>query len=386
VPLRLAALLLLAALACGCGAAPGPGSEEVSDPAAFEDFPLYDIGDAFEDTPLESVSRRPGYVEFRYGSDSRLLLQIWPGCVRNPMLREGVLLEGARIEQELRLRGATVYVFEGGGRVEIPTRGATIVVRTHGLREAKLAVQALEGVNNPLERNDPLPAAKPTQVSTPCSANDPEASEIAGALEAALAEGAQSPPTIIGCSRSLAVSRTGEFEDAHDCAGFFDPDEALQWCALSRADDPLAATVAGSCETAVSSGASSQPFSEEATLRWGVRARAVCEPHLALVAEAIAAMDQERVATDLSYVWEVMGGWEADVVADLRTVPAPSAEAEELLALYEERIQAIDAAVAEYHAGGQDDALATLRRIEDATPELVRRFEAVGAPACAPPW
>jgi hypothetical protein len=386
VRLRLAALLLLAALACGCGAARGPGSEEVFDPAVFEDFPLYDVGEAFEDTPLENVSRRPGFIEFRYGSDSRLLLQIWPGCVRNPLLREGVLLESHTVERELRLRGATAYVFEGGGRVEIPTRGATVVIRAHGLREAKLAVQALEGVNNPLERDDPLPAAKPTTASAPCSANDPEATLVAEGLTDALSANGGVPPSIVQCGRSLAVARENGVADAHDCLTGEAGGEGSSWCVLSSASEVVSGTLALTCEAAARQGAFAEPFEDQGAVAWGLRARAVCEPHLAQVPEVIAGLDQERVTTDLSYVWEVMGGWEADVVADLRTVPAPTAEVEELLALYDERIQAIDAAVAEYHAGGQEDALATLRRIEDATPELVRRLEAVGAGACAPPW
>jgi hypothetical protein len=246
-------------------------------------------------------------------------------------------------------------------------------------------------VNNEVERSDPLPAATVTEASSPCSpddpkADDPEAAEIAAVLGSALAEGAPAPLTRVACSRSLAVARAGEFEDAHDCVGFFDPDEPLDWCVLSGADDPLAAAVAGSCETAVARGASSQPFREEATLRWGVEARAVCEPHLTLVAETVAASVQSPAETDLSYVWKVAGDWEAEVVADLRAVPAPSAEAEELMALYEERIQAVDAAVDEYHAGDEEDALATFRSIEEGTHELVQRFEAVGAPACAPAW
>jgi hypothetical protein len=142
---HLPVLALLVALACGCGSAQAPAAEEDFDPAAFEDFPLYDVGQSFEDAPLASVSRRPGYVEFRYGSDSRLLLQIWPGCVRNPLLRQGALLEGHRVEGQLLLREATVYVLEGGSRVEVPTEGATVVVRAEGPEDAKQAVEALEG-------------------------------------------------------------------------------------------------------------------------------------------------------------------------------------------------------------------------------------------------
>lgn len=380
------ALLLLALLACGCGAAPGPGSGELDDPSTYEDFPLYDVGDAFEDEPLESVWRRPGFVEFAYGSDARLLVQIWPGCVRNPMLREGVLLEGHRLERELRLREATAYVFEDGNRLEIPTRGATIVLRARGLREAKLAARALEGVNNPLERSDPLPAAKPSQSSAGCSTNDPEAALVADGLENALAANGDPRPSIVQCSRSLAVAREDEIADAHDCLTGESGGEASSWCVLSSTSELVSGTLALTCEAAAQQGALSRRLEDEGTLAWGVRARAVCEPHLAQVPDVLAGLDPDRTATDLSYVWEVMGDWESDVVADLRAVPAPSAEAEEILALYDARVQAIDAAVAEYHAGGEDDALATFRRLEDQAQELVARFEAVGAGACAPPW
>jgi hypothetical protein len=64
----------------------------------------------------------------------------------------------------------------------------------------------------------------------------------------------------------------------------------------------------------------------------------------------------------------------------------PSAEAEEVLALYEARIEAIRVAVDRYHGGQRRKALADLQRIQDETPELVARFATLGAPACAPPW
>src|SRR5687767_9247936 len=85
----------LAALACACGAAPRSGAGELEDHAAFKDFPLYALGDSFDGAALNSVRRRPGYVEFTYGSDPPLLVQVWPGCVRTPLLRPGVLVEGA---------------------------------------------------------------------------------------------------------------------------------------------------------------------------------------------------------------------------------------------------------------------------------------------------
>jgi hypothetical protein len=382
----LSALLFLAVVACGCGAVQGPGSAELADPVSFEDFPLYDLGDEFAGAPLEAVRSRPGFVEFAYGSEPRVLVQIWPACVRNPLLRPGVLVEGHRLERELALRGARAYVFEGGRRLEVAIRGATVVIRAGDLREARRAARELEGVNNPLERGDRLPRADAAEVSASCAANDPEATRVAAALEDALAADGQPPPTIVGCGRSLAVERTEEVDDAHECVGFFDPQNGLVWCVLSAEETVLAGTVAGSCEAAAVGGTGRRPLSDPATLEWGVRAEAACQKWLAAVPGVLASLDQERMQTDLSYVWEVMRSWEVDVIAELRALPSASAEVEELLALYEARAAKIDAAVAEYHAGGTEDALATLRRVEDEAPDLVARFETVGAGACAPHW
>jgi hypothetical protein len=386
---RLSGLLLLislSAVACGCGAPARSGSEVLEDPESFDAFPLYSLGDSFGEASLEIVRRRPGFVEFVYGSGPPVLVHVWPGCVRNPYLRPGVLVEGSAFERTLLLRGATAYVFEGGRRLEIPTRGATVVLRARDLSEARRAARQLEGVNTPLEKDELLPAVEPTQTTAGCEGHDPEAEEVAAELKAALSGASQTPPTIVGCGRSLAVARTGGVDDAHDCAGFFDPAEGLDWCVLSRGDDVLAATVAGSCEAAVRRGASSQPLSEAATLRWGVQARAACEPHLARVADVLAGLDQDRVVADLSYVWEVMGGWESDVLGDLHALPGASTEAAEILTLYDARVATIEAAVDEYHAGGQEHALATLRQLEAEAPDLVARFEAIGAAVCAPPW
>jgi hypothetical protein len=81
-----------------------------------------------------------------------------------------------------------------------------------------------------------------------------------------------------------------------------------------------------------------------------------------------------------------MGAFEPELVADLRSVSVPSAEAEEVLALYDARIQAIRAAVDRYHAGQRRKALADLRDVESRTPELVAGLRALGASHCAPPW
>ena len=110
----LAGLLLatLVVAASGCGTAPErePGG---LDPQSFDAFPLYAPGGDFADS-LEVVRQRRGYVEFRYSSEPPLRVEVWPGCVRTPVLRPGMLVEGEAYEGTFHARGATAYEFENG--------------------------------------------------------------------------------------------------------------------------------------------------------------------------------------------------------------------------------------------------------------------------------
>jgi hypothetical protein len=387
--LAVSALVLiaaLAALASGCGAAPHSEAAQVDNPEEFKGFPLYALGDSFEGASLQLVRKRPGFVEFTYGSEAPLLVQVWPGCVRTPLLRPGVLVEGSAFERTILVRAATAYVFEEGKRLELPLRGATVVIRASDLRQARQAARALEGVNNSLERADRLPAVQPPAAPRPgCRANDPEAADVAAKLKNGLgADGP--PPPIVQCGRSLAVARRDGIDDAHDCFSGAEGGDVASWCVLSRGEDLAAGTVALTCEAAVRQGAVGQSLSETASLGWSLRARTACEPHLARVPEVIASVDQDRLNTDFSYIWAVMGAWEAAVLAELRALPEPPPEVGQILALYEERVAAIEAAVEEYHSGAEEEALAELRRIELETPQLVARLESLGVSTCAPPW
>jgi hypothetical protein len=381
---RCAGLLLLGLLiGSGCGADPSGEAGGLQKFEGFDAFPLYAPGDSFGDFELEVVRRRPGYVEFRYASEPPLRVEVWPGCVRTPWLREGVLVEGEPYERTIVVREATAYAFDGGRRLEVPLEGATVVVWAHRHRVAREAARALEGVNNSLTREDPLPGVDPDQTPAGCSVFDPEAALIEARLEEAL--GLQGPH-LLRCGRSLSVARTDGVDDAHDCFSGTAGGEPSFWCVLSRGNELVAGAMAQSCEAAVQAGSVATALSETATLGWGALADGLCEPHLARVPEVVAGMATERAVHDLSYVWEVMGAYEADLVAELRSVSAPSLEVEAVLALYEARIAAIRAAVDRYHAGQRRKALADLSRIEGETAELVKRFETLGAPQCAPPW
>jgi hypothetical protein len=258
-----------------------------------------------------------------------------------------------------------------------------VVVRAQTWRDARRAVKALEGVNNSVERDDPLPGVSPERVEPGCGAFDPEARVIEAQLKEAL--GLQGPG-LLRCGRSLSIARTNRIDDVHDCFSGRAGGEASFWCVLSRGDVLAAGAMAFSCEEAQRVEAVAQPLEDLGTLGWGVLAGNLCEPHLARVPELIAGLDQERMVADLSYVWEVMGAYEAELVADLRSVHVPAGGAEEVLALYEARIEAITAAVDQYHAGRREAALAELQRIQDSTPELTARLTALGAAQCAPPW
>ena len=381
---RFAGLLLLGLLiAAGCGADPSSVAGGLQSFETFDAFPLYAPGDSFGDSELELVRRRPGYVEFRYAAEPPLRVEVWPGCVRTPLLRQGVLIEGEPYERTIVVRRATAYAFDAGRRLEVPLEGATVVVRAHTRRVAREAAGALEGVNNSLTREDPLPGVDPEQTKAGCGAFDPEAPVIEARLEEALG---LHGPHLLRCGRSLSVARTDSIDDAHDCFSGRAGGEPSFWCVLSRGKELVAGAMAQSCEAAVLAGAVARPLSDTATLGWGARAGSLCEPHLARVPEVIASTAVERAVHDLSYVWEVMGAYEADVVAELRSVSVPSLEVEAVLALYEARIEAIRAAVDRYHAGQRRKALADLRRIEGETAELVARFQTLGAPQCAPPW
>jgi hypothetical protein len=383
MPARRAGLLFVSLIVfSACGSVQGQDPGALENPESFDAFPLYAPGDPFEES-LATVRRRPGYVEFRYESDPPLRVEVWPGCVRNPVLRPGMLVEGEAFEQVIPVRRARGYTFEAGRRIEVPLVEATVVVRAGNRRQAREAARALEGVNTLLTREDPLPGADPEQTEAGCGAFDTEAPLIESKLKDAL--GLQGP-VLLRCGRSLSIARTSVVDDAHDCFSGMSGGEPSFWCVLSRGKELVAGGMAMSCDAAVRADAVAQPLGEIATLGWGLRAGNICEPHLARVPEVLAGLDQERMISDFSYVWEVMGSFEAELVADLRSVRVPSAEAEKVLALYEARIEAIRAAVDQYHAGREEKALAELQRIQDDTPKLTARLTTLGAAQCAPPW
>jgi hypothetical protein len=103
------------------------GNLSLEQARAFRRFRLYWVGRRYQEFVLSSISQgwtrgprgRGPVVHLGYGV---FQLQLWPACVRVPA---DVDLPS---DGSLRIRGAEAVLFEGGGRLEIVTGKATIVV------------------------------------------------------------------------------------------------------------------------------------------------------------------------------------------------------------------------------------------------------------------
>jgi hypothetical protein len=138
--------------------------------AGFDAFPLYDAGTRVDGLPLAAVLRRDDtaeFVSFVYGDCTAhddagcappAEIQVWPACRRNLALYES---DGGAPERAV-VRGVTAGSFDEGTRLELETRGATIVVfgdsRGRALRIAK-ALRALDGTVRPGEALPPAERA-----------------------------------------------------------------------------------------------------------------------------------------------------------------------------------------------------------------------------------
>jgi hypothetical protein len=124
-------------------------SDEIAALAAFDEFPLYFLGDSFQGLPLVEIQRvvgtpRPNrpvtsnYMLFVYGtcevapgSDTGcpvpLTVHVWPACERNPSVYEIGPGEPYPREQT-SLRGVPAALFDEGTRLELYTGTVTIVL------------------------------------------------------------------------------------------------------------------------------------------------------------------------------------------------------------------------------------------------------------------
>ena len=158
-------------------AASGRSAVATANVAAFDEFPLYALGDVFEDLPLTAVVKRddpptPGervrasYVAFVYGDcvahaeagcPPPLEIQVWPACVRT-IAHYSLTPAGDPLPHDATfVRGVPAAFFEDHLRLELYTGNVTIVVFGLDAAQVGRAASALRAVNALAARGRMLP-------------------------------------------------------------------------------------------------------------------------------------------------------------------------------------------------------------------------------------
>jgi hypothetical protein len=428
-PHLLALVLALAVVGCKADEPSGTravGNYSLEQARVFEDFPLYSSGEAHGDLPLTAVERRfddspdapvrANYVDFIYGTCEPpegeggcappLSVQVWAACERNPMVY------GPEVAREgpLDVRGVPAYFFEGGRRLELSTGTATVVIFAASRDEALAAANALEGVNNELTADAPLPPPAYTTEENggtsvlPCPYEDPKqlveqdptkAAAVAQALEKRLAAGADRGDNkrvrSVECFRSGVFEPIASVEDFHTCEISWGDGSFVSWCVLSSGAQLYAGSLPTSCEEAA--GGDLQNPAEQVPaeavlgddeLAWGAHARAACLPWRSKQSEAVAELDEDLLQQDLSYIWYVFRPTEAGLLRDLRVIPGRVGAARRAVAIYELRLAFIDEGLGEWQQGRKTRALELFDRAQATSTPLGRLFADVRADACAP--
>ena len=144
-----------------------PSAATTTSVAAFDEFPLYGLGDVFDDLPLTAVVKRddpptPGervrasYVAFIYGDcvahaeagcPPPLEIQVWPACERT-ISDYSLTPAGDPLPHEATfVRGVPAAFFEDHLRLELYTANVTIVVFGLDAAQVRRAASALRAVN-----------------------------------------------------------------------------------------------------------------------------------------------------------------------------------------------------------------------------------------------
>jgi hypothetical protein len=163
---------LLAAAACGAAndAVPLRGNFTLEEARAFTGFPIYYAGERVDDFPLVAVLRRDDtadYVSFVYGDCLLTVgdhgcappaeIQVWRGCRRGAELYDRSAPASPAPPERTTIRGAPAALIDDGTRVELFTRGATIVVFAGSRTRARRLAEALRPVRASQPSSEPLP-------------------------------------------------------------------------------------------------------------------------------------------------------------------------------------------------------------------------------------
>jgi len=172
--------LLFALALASAGAGPAGETRAARDASAaretlreFDEFPLYDAGGRVDGLPLVAVHRRNDtaeFVSFVYGDCAAggdagcappAEIQVWPACRRSLALYGPGEVDGVAPEPVV-LRGVGGALFDEGTRLELETRGATVVVFGDSHARVLRIAKALRALDGSVRAGAPLPpAARP---------------------------------------------------------------------------------------------------------------------------------------------------------------------------------------------------------------------------------
>jgi hypothetical protein len=149
----------------------GPPDAESAAPQSFDGFPVYYLGESFEDLALAEAPPAGDVASFVYGSCEPsgdtgcappLEVQVWPACMRNPASYE--LAPGMPLpHREDTVRAVPAAFYEDGSRLELSTGSVTVVI--FGERDQIVrAAEALRGFNFSLAPSQNLPPPVPGAV------------------------------------------------------------------------------------------------------------------------------------------------------------------------------------------------------------------------------
>lgn len=131
---------------------------------AFDEYPLFDVGERVDGLPLAAVLRRDDtaeYVSFVYGDcvpegdagcPPPAEVQVWPACRRNLDL-----YESPAIAERIVVRGVAGGLFDDGTRLEVETGRATIVVFGETRSRVQRMARALRALDGSVPAGAPLP-------------------------------------------------------------------------------------------------------------------------------------------------------------------------------------------------------------------------------------
>ena len=168
-------VVVLLAFVLGSSAPAGAGdvlqrpSFSLEQARELDELRLFSAGESVEGEPLTAVLRREDtatYVSFVYGDceaedDAGCAppaeVQVWPACLRNLALYDGVATGAGPAPEWVHVRGVLGAFFDGGTRLELETGRSLVVIFARSRGQALRIAAELEAVDGSVTSGSPLP-------------------------------------------------------------------------------------------------------------------------------------------------------------------------------------------------------------------------------------